>query len=69
MRYKDDRDWLFEVRAGLGGSLYSVYCHNPQKDKWSAWPCASWYGTFREAEKILKRYAVKRSWKAVEQDD
>lgn len=62
MQYKDKRGWLFEVRQGADSTEYSTYCYNPQKKKWSAWPCANWHGSKTDAEREMQRYAKKRGW-------
>ena len=67
MEYKDKRGWRFEVRPGLHYKTYwTIHCYNPKKNLWWPWPCASWYGTKKEAEKVLKRYAKERGWQEIE---
>lgn len=66
MRYKDKRGWLFEVRPGTYG--WTIYCYNPKKQLWWPWPCTCWYGSKKEAERALVRYAKERGWGEVESD-
>lgn len=66
MRYKDKRGWLFEVRSGTYG--WTIYCNNPEKERWWPWPCAGWYEKMKNAEWTLKRFAKLRGWEEQESD-
>ena len=66
MQYKDGRGWLFEARQGAHISGWSIHCYNPKKKLWYPWPCCSWYGSQKEVERQLLRYAKLRGWQKVE---
>ncbi len=62
MRYQDKRGWLFEASQGNKHVMWSIYCFNPKKKIWWAWPCANWYTTKEQAEKALARFTEKLGW-------
>lgn len=67
MRYEDSRGWLYEVRPGLGETMFKIFYRKPRENKdlsigWHAWPSSKWWGTREEAERELAIVADNRSW-------
>jgi hypothetical protein len=67
-QYKDDRDWIYFVRAGIGGDTFKTFYRKPVKlrnfGEHAYWD-TPWRKTADEAQEDLDALAIVEKWKEV----
>lgn len=65
--FRDERDWTFFARAGLGENNYKAFYKKPGKNSGGhGYRNLPWKESFREAQEDLNQLALKKGWQVVE---
>jgi hypothetical protein len=67
VRFKDERGWVFFVRAGLGLNTFKTFTLKPGKfgEHCCKIRTLDWRNSFQEAQEDLNRVAKERGWEEI----
>ena len=67
-QYKDDRGWIYFVRAGIGGDVFKTFYRKPGSRKEHGFGNTPWRHSFNEAQRDLGELSSRKKWMVVSEE-